>query len=988
MLTKCFTLDDIKRVFKIECFQKDPETFEKTHYSSSFVFKDPQFREKVMMEDALLESEWEDGLDERRRTGDFIRPYVIWGATGTGKTELCRFLELNIPKSNVEYESRRITKRELAMGGILGVAQALSHLEIDLAQRLLSRHAGIGVEDVAVFALGSLVQQGKITIQAEDKNKVLEMCKTPIRNNVEKRVKLVESAEDISKVETSLEFLTSKDLNALSYYGINMDLDKTNRELFRALTRFVSDADDVKRLIFDFIREKNNSGKIPVLIFDDVTHLGDLVDDFIGVITDISGGKEGYVCDFIIGTTTQFYFKKFRDALISTARERISEIKLSPEETYDLKNANWLMGEDGLSHFLDFVLRYLDACRTCDGCSKCKSPFLDGEYNYYPFTKTFLVNFYNRMIREKDERERRGITVSVTPRFIIKVLRNVLGNFVETSKLPSNFMDSSFILDTKHFFKLKNEEKERLKEFLQALWWYGRHSDDETKVTLEIETSKNLGLVEQFPEHLRGKATVQYEVTPLRVSQTSPTGRFPPGVIRPIRPDDASMLASIESWCKGEDTIVPIGSMVQGFNEVIKRLNENLSGSNNFRNIMNYKSSRRGENIELHIPGKKEQPFWIGKIGVDDLQLYLMSAFQKEKLILLQEKGFLILPFNPNDFLDLYRIGAPTTPDPEKIMHLQNFLTLRRNDVWESLSLQRQRLKKHLEKQLGNSVECLVLSIYLLANKILKSQTVLSEIKDASDLKGLTVVESDLDYDDWSSEISSFMNSQAQRIDLKIAEDLFHSFFSLRGEGSIIDYPLLEETWSHIKNKPFQILNEVGQIDDHFVLSQSKIRLERFATFFKDLLHKIETFSQTYDENIVKKKIKTLKELLLQLSPKDQIINALEILKEKLEKDESTADNYDLVEIIPNLLDLENPDLIIEKLDLLEKKTDSIKDIVDKAVILAILRNIERHPTVDVGKDLLRIIEDMETKSVSILEKDLENLRTEILKYLELRKVL
>ena len=94
MYTQCYTLDDINRVFKIECFQKDPQTFEKTHYSLNFAFKDPQFREEALMEDALKEAQWEIGLNDRRKTGDFIRPYVIWGASGTGKTELCRWLEM------------------------------------------------------------------------------------------------------------------------------------------------------------------------------------------------------------------------------------------------------------------------------------------------------------------------------------------------------------------------------------------------------------------------------------------------------------------------------------------------------------------------------------------------------------------------------------------------------------------------------------------------------------------------------------------------------------------------------------------------------------------------------------------------------------------------------------------------------------------------------------------------------------------------------
>ncbi|MEM2111082.1 MAG: hypothetical protein QXX08_04295, partial [Candidatus Bathyarchaeia archaeon] len=231
-----------------------------------------------MMEDALAESQWGTGIDERRQNGDFIRPFVIWGASGTGKTELCRWLELNIPLYNSDYETKRITKRDLAMGGVLGVAKSLSGEEIDLADRLLSRHGGSGVEDVAVFSIGNMIAKGKIDIEAENKDDALRILKTHIRSNIEKRIKLVKEAEDISRIETTLQFITQKDLDLLSYYNISLDLSKVNRELYRALTQFVANTDDVKKLIFDFIKKRNDEGKIPVLIFDDVTHLGDLVD--------------------------------------------------------------------------------------------------------------------------------------------------------------------------------------------------------------------------------------------------------------------------------------------------------------------------------------------------------------------------------------------------------------------------------------------------------------------------------------------------------------------------------------------------------------------------------------------------------------------------------------------------------------------------------------------------------------------------------------
>ncbi|MEM2145817.1 MAG: hypothetical protein QW279_10675 [Candidatus Jordarchaeaceae archaeon] len=207
-----------------------------------------------MMEDALLESQWKMGLKERLMIGEFIRPYVVWGAPGTGKTELCRFLELFIPNYNPEYETKRVSKRELAMGGILGVAQSLSGSEIDLADRLISRHGKSGFEDVAIFAIGSLEKRGIVTIKTQNKDVIYDALKYQIRKNVEERVKQIQTIQDVSKIESTLEFVTKKDLEELNkIYDVEMDVVRVNKELYRTLTPLLYNVDDVKKLIFKFL---------------------------------------------------------------------------------------------------------------------------------------------------------------------------------------------------------------------------------------------------------------------------------------------------------------------------------------------------------------------------------------------------------------------------------------------------------------------------------------------------------------------------------------------------------------------------------------------------------------------------------------------------------------------------------------------------------------------------------------------------------------
>ena len=158
--TACFTEEQIKRTFTIECFQKDEETFRKTHYPLSFLLRrpGPGSKDKESDETVLLD-EWSISFKDRRNTREFIRPYIIWGAPGTGKTELCRLLEIQIKEKNPEYEPIRISKRDLAMGGILGIVQTLRNENIDIGEALLSDFGGQGPVSMFAWLLGLIANQ-------------------------------------------------------------------------------------------------------------------------------------------------------------------------------------------------------------------------------------------------------------------------------------------------------------------------------------------------------------------------------------------------------------------------------------------------------------------------------------------------------------------------------------------------------------------------------------------------------------------------------------------------------------------------------------------------------------------------------------------------------------------------------------------------------------------------------------------------------------
>ena len=266
-----------------------------------------------------------------------------------------------------------------------------------------------------------------------------------------------------------------------------------------------------------------------------------------------------------------------------------------------MQNANWLL-VDGLKYFLNFVLRYLDTARVCSNCNICNGLSLLKKYNYYPFTKTFLINLYNRLFREKDESSSKGIVVSLTPRFIIQLLRDILINFEKTSRAPSEFVDDSLLFSTLDFFNVGAAQINSNKTFYRAIWWYGEHSD-ENQFKLPKNLQKDILLETDIPSAYVGK-----EVFNLNVSQLK--GTKPIGDVDPESPDDVSIKANIRSWCKGEGSQVAIKTIADGFNIIISGLEKTLSGSNNFRNVMNNASSRvEGDVLEYSSPGAKKAYF-------------------------------------------------------------------------------------------------------------------------------------------------------------------------------------------------------------------------------------------------------------------------------------------------------------------------------------------------------------------------------------------
>ncbi|EHQ36190.1 hypothetical protein [Methanoplanus limicola] len=946
-ISEIISKDLVNQTFTIECFQKTEETFFKTHYPLSFYHKNPGSGEidRLVSEKDFLE-QWDFNLSERKDSRSYIRPYVIWGAPGTGKTELCRLLELEIPKKCSDYETIRVSKRELAMGGILGVAERISGKQVDISEKLLQDRGGTSVSTFYRFILGLIYDEDSSSITISAKNEegrafAFEYLAEKVIYNIRERVDKFKNTEDFSTVESSLEFFTSKDKvdctkdPELIKHGVSINLidyDKVNKTLYNKLINNFYDTTNVQELIFKYIKKANENNKIPVLIFDDVTFLGNLIDEFITVITDIST-DEGYICDFIIGTTTAFYENKIKASFFGTAEARLHEVKLSLSDSENSKNANWLVGEKGLNHFLHFTQKYLkasynpsyDNLSELDFRNQFRDYFKDNKFVYYPFSKDFLIKLYGKI--KTDMLLSKNQSISLTPRFMIQILRNTILQSYDNDLPPSCFVDNFLTLNTTdNFSGLLEEDKRRWFNFYNTLWWYGNIEGG--KVTLNSSFLSELG-VHEIPQKYINADTVQasLNLSESNLNLISDGGSSERTKVEAINPVRQEVQQNVRLWCKGESNDLPLNSIKDGFNLILKKLNGDLSGSKNYNNLINRKSSRKEglEIISYKPKGNRECEFHIGGDGNWKNRITIIPSDQKDsfKDEISRYKG-LFLAFTVDDFVDLYEIGTENSVDNT----INEFLSKNIVRIKSCLNNYNISLKKTFEEELKNTTESYILSAYITANSLFKSKLFLEPIIDAKDILRIHEIERDISYNVWSPEIQRIFLEGTVKHDklLKIVNGLFLSTFSIRGSGEsagVIDYPLLERAWKDIKDNPYYpLINsdvpnkryKIEKADIEFKDLSAKLKLFAnkcqglsFDSSSEDLLEIEDKFSQMcYGDNL----IKLLNELRSNLSTtqyNNSISNIIPVLKKQ---DYKLYVDY-IIKIQDELSDLENSEVDI-----------------------------------------------------------------------------
>lgn len=413
--------DDIVRTYLTATAQQknDPKRFYDTHLDIDKIFTEflPHYQNEFVTQEQLR-----DELIDSPTDFDEIRTFVIKGETGSGKSQLCQWLDYELAgKGESEGVEDRIPLH------IKASQTNLEHIISTLAEPLgedpeIRQVTELNAGKVAKAIITNLeANPGQKLADAKIK-RIIEKgnLESILASNIEKYQKGLE-ADDETEFDPNL--ISKQDYREIaltlgtdSVFHKNKDiLRKSLRDEIHRHFSHILGVDDFQGQLRDYSqRYIEELDKRPVIICEDVTTFSVLKEQLLDQIIQVE--EASY--DIVLGYTTGFEQNDLQDAL----GERGDEGPL----TYlkDRLEGYLSLTQDGVAHFLnntlsvDLVQKYMDVIKRESETEVDDSTEIafDG---LYPFNRAFIQMVYDRLLEDGSPRR--------TPRVLLqKVVRRVL----------------------------------------------------------------------------------------------------------------------------------------------------------------------------------------------------------------------------------------------------------------------------------------------------------------------------------------------------------------------------------------------------------------------------------------------------------------------------------------------------------------------------------------------------------------------------------
>lgn len=415
--------DDVVRQYLTpESHQKSKEEFEKTHIDidrikAEYLFPHPTNDEFVTQEefrDAILKSNVQDDN----------RIFILRGETGSGKSQLCQWLEYQVGRSAAEgYDETHIglhvSRSQTRIQDIVDILTEPVDVDIEVGSV-----ANLDPEKVADAMISNLEAFAPTLSQTISEDEILSLTENQsgvdlreiLKENISEYQQAVSNDEDVGQIPDLIDDDDYRDL-AMAAFGEARGRDT----IYPTLVSFLHDElsgklnvgnfQDKLEQISDAYVEK---GLRPVLICEDLTTFSVLKEQLLDHIFQLDSGHY----DVVLGWTTGWE-KDDLDKALGTSENTYTYMKDRAEgylSTTDDTGQAYFLTEDVT---VELARKYVSVIRDESDATLDVDVPEDDFDNLYPFNAEFVKTAYEHLIQDGNERR--------TPRLLlIRIIRECL----------------------------------------------------------------------------------------------------------------------------------------------------------------------------------------------------------------------------------------------------------------------------------------------------------------------------------------------------------------------------------------------------------------------------------------------------------------------------------------------------------------------------------------------------------------------------------
>ncbi|MEH7238850.1 hypothetical protein [Bacillus sp. JJ1562] len=442
MMIPCLSTKSINNLFGTadERYNYSREFFRNTHFPQTL---NRYYRNQLV--ETINESGFLKELEEEKGFGN--RVYLIFGSTGSGKSELLCWLkdQWRIEKTRPII---RISRNEL--NPQILVKKCIKTIGIELGDLIIDENKW----DLLLTKPVTIINQIVWTTMSElfDSDDLIVPATMLLRPVIEKNILAFTKQVEKGKISKPLEIITKEEYDALldsTTLKLDVNYYKFRNSLLKKLDQFLFQGTDIKE-IFKRLSNVLTEQKIrPVLLIDDLVqsinlYAADLLDYFIT----LEEGSWDVVIGLTPGVEQAHDFDselKSRIKNLDTIDDRVKKLWLSDESgsnffTLDKSQAQtyitkYLVGLKGLNGF-----SCSKSCPNADYCGELLGNNSEEGLNLLPFNKPLINRIYDGIPKGKG-----------TLRYLILNSREILqflikGDAKKAAKL-SHFLNRDVFVD-------------------------------------------------------------------------------------------------------------------------------------------------------------------------------------------------------------------------------------------------------------------------------------------------------------------------------------------------------------------------------------------------------------------------------------------------------------------------------------------------------------------------------------------------------------